>query len=213
MYIIIIGCGRVGSELAGLLSSEKHNVVVIDKDPNGFDRLGDSFNGLTIVGNGFMLDVLKNAGIEKADAFCAVTHDDNTNIMASQIAKKIFKIPRVIARLYDPRRASIYKGFGLDIISGTELFAAMLRDKLMEKRLSSYLIESAELATVEIEVSDSLNGRSVESINIPGEFMVVALIRGNDTVMPSPEMTVGAGDKVLGVLKMKSINKIKKLFA
>ena len=213
MYIVIIGCGRVGSELAQLLSSEGHNVVVVDKDPDGFERLGEGFNGLTVVGNGFTLDVLRNAGIEKAEAFCAVTHDDNTNIMASQIAKKIFNIPRVIARMYDPRRANIYKEFGLDIISGTELLAAMFRDKLIEKHLSSYLVDSGKLGTMEIEVDEKLDGSSVAQINIPEEFIVVAVIRGKDTVIPQPEMIVEAGDRVLGVLKMSSINKIKKLFS
>jgi trk system potassium uptake protein TrkA len=121
MYVIIVGCGRVGSELAKLLSNEGHNVVVIDKNHSSFDRLGGTFNGLTFVGNGFDLGLLRQAGIEKADAFCAVTNGDNTNLISAQVAKKIFNVPKVIARVYDPQRAHIYTALGLDIISGTVL--------------------------------------------------------------------------------------------
>ncbi len=99
MYVVIVGCGRVGSELAKLLSQEGHNVVVIDKEQRSFARLGHAFNGITLTGNGFDVELLKEAGIEKTDAFCAVTNGDNTNIMAAQVAKKIFKVPKVIARI------------------------------------------------------------------------------------------------------------------
>src|SRR3989339_1496879 len=154
MYVIIVGCGRVGSELAKLLSSEGHNVVVIDKSPKSFDRLGRTFNGVTLVGNGFDVELLKSAGIAQADAFCSVTNGDNTNLVSAQVAKKIFKVPKVIARVYDPQRAHIYAALGLDIISGTILFAAMLRDKIIESHFSSYLIETKELGVIEIERSE-----------------------------------------------------------
>ncbi len=112
MYVIIVGCGRVGSELARLLAGEGHDVVIIDKNPVSFQRLGGTFNGLTVVGNGFNVDLLKQAGIEKADAFCAVTNGDNTNLVSAQVAKRIFNVPKVIARVYDPQRAHIYYCFG-----------------------------------------------------------------------------------------------------
>jgi len=96
MYVIIVGCGRVGSELAKILSSEGHNVVVIDRNPESFRRLGQSFNGLTLVGSGFDTELLRSAGISQADAFCAVTNGDNTNLISAQVAKKIFKVPKVL---------------------------------------------------------------------------------------------------------------------
>src|SRR5512137_670918 len=105
MFTIIVGCGRVGSELAKLLSSEGHDVVIIDKNESSFSRLGATFNGMVLVGNGFDLELLKRAGIEKADAFCAVTNGDNTNLVSAQVAKKIFSVPKVFARVYDPQRA------------------------------------------------------------------------------------------------------------
>ena len=177
MYIIIVGCGRVGSELSKLLSNEGHNVVVIDNTQASFDRLGGTFNGLTMVGNGFDLKLLKQVGIEKADAFCAVTNGDNTNLISAQVAKKIFKVPKVLARVYDPQRAHIYTALGLDIISGTILFAAMLRDKIIESRFSSYLIETGELGVIEIDIDDKFKGKRVKEININGEFLVTTILK------------------------------------
>src|SRR5512143_1631596 len=161
MYVVIVGCGRVGAQVATLLAEEGHNVVIVDKNAESFKRLGKTFNGVTVVGNGFELDVLKEAGIEKADAFCSLTNGDNTNIMATQVAKKIFRVPRVIARVYDSARAHIYESLGLEILSGTVLFAAMIRDKLMDRRLSSFLIEAGDIGIIELEVPESLSGKTV----------------------------------------------------
>ena len=213
MYVIIVGCGRVGSELAKLLSAEGHDLVVIDKNPIAFDRLGGTFNGLTLVGNGFSLSLLKQAGIEKADAFCAVTNGDNTNLVSAQAAKKIFKVPKVIARVYDPQRAHIYKALGLDIISGTILFAAMLRDKIIESRFSSYLIETKELGVIEIEAKNSLVGKTIQEINIPGEFLVVAIRRLQDVIIPEPNTTLKAKDVLMAAVKVASLKRVKEKFS
>ena len=212
MYVIIVGCGRVGSELVKLLSNEGHNVVIIDKSRASFERLGGTFNGLTAVGNGFDLELLKQVGIEKADAFCAVTNGDNTNVISAQVAKKIFKVPKVIARVYDPQRAHIYSALGLDIISGTILFAAMLRDKIIESRFSSYLIETKELGVIEIEVKENLVGKTIQEINIPGEFMVVAIRRLQGIIIPTPETTLKAKDTLMAVVKVASLAKIREKF-
>lgn len=212
MYVIIVGCGRVGSELAKLLSTEGHDVVVIDKNQASFDRLGGTFNGLTLLGNGFSLRLLKQAGIEKADAFCAVTNGDNTNLVSAQIAKKIFKVPKVIARVYDPQRAHIYKALGLDIISGTILFAAMLRDKIIESRFSSYLIETKDLGVIEIEVRDNLAGKTIQEINIPGEFLVAAIRRLQGVIIPEPQTSLKPKDILMAAVKVTSLGKIKEKF-
>lgn len=212
MYVIIVGCGRVGSELAKLLSSEGHNVVIIDRNYVSFDRLGGTFNGLTLLGNGFDLSLLKQAGIEKADALCAVTNGDNTNLISAQVAKKIFKVPKVIARVYDPQRAHIYAALGLDIISGTILFAAMLRDKVIESRFSSYLIETKELGVIEIEVKQRLAGKTIEELNIPGEFLVVAIKRLDGDIIPGPKTALKAKDTLMAILKVESLKMIKDKF-
>ncbi|MBU1091039.1 MAG: TrkA family potassium uptake protein, partial [Candidatus Omnitrophica bacterium] len=207
----IVGCGRVGAELAQLLSSEGHNVVVVDKNRSAFERLGNTFNGLTSVGNGFDLELLKQVGAEKADAFCAVTNGDNTNLICAQVAKTIFKITKVLTRVYDPQRAHIYSALGLDIISGTVLFAAMLRDKIVESRFSSYLIESKDLSILEIEVKDKLVGKSVLEVNVPGELLVAAIKRINEIIIPDSHTVVQEKDSLMAVVKVSSLNKIKHL--
>lgn len=212
MYVIIVGCGRVGSELAKLLSNEGHNVVVIDKNRAAFERLGSTFNGLTMVGNGFDLGLLKQAGIEKANAFCAVTNGDNTNLIASQVAKKIFKVPKVLARVYDPHRAQIYSSLGLDIISGTILFAAMLRDKIIESRFSSYLIETKDLGVIEIEVKNSLVNRTIQDINVEGEFLVVAIRRLDGVVIPGPQTVMKEKDVLMAVVQVSKLKDIREKF-
>jgi len=212
MHIIIAGCGRVGSELARLLSNEGHDVIIIDKNKSSFDRLRGTFNGVTLVGSGFDTELLKQAGIEKADAFCAVTNGDNTNLISAQVAKKIFNVPKVIARVYDPQRAHIYTALGMDVISGTILFAAMIRDKIIESRFSSYLIETKELGVLEIEVKDGLRGKMIKDVNIPREFMVVAIRRLNEVIIPEPDTILKEKDILMGVVKVASLNGIKERF-
>ncbi|MDD4909168.1 MAG: TrkA family potassium uptake protein [Candidatus Omnitrophica bacterium] len=212
MYVIIVGCGRVGSELARLLSTEGHNVVVIDKNEGAFARLGSSFNGLTLVGSGFDEKVLKSAGIDKAEAFCAVTNGDNTNLVSSQVAKKIFNVPKVIARVYDPTRAHIYQALGLDIISGTVLFAAMLRDKIIESKFSSYLIESKDVGLLEIEAGKELVDKRVEELNIPGELIIASIRKIKEVIIPDKDTRVKLGDILMAVVSIKSLAKVRKIF-
>jgi trk system potassium uptake protein TrkA len=212
MYVIIVGCGRVGSELAKLLVGEGHNVVVVDKNRASFERLGGTFNGLTVVGNGFDPSLLKKVGIDKADAFCAVTNGDNTNLVSAQVAKRIFNVPKVIARVYDPQRAHIYSALGLNIISGTILFAAMIRDKIIESRFSTYLVETKELGVIEIDVSSDLAGKTVQDINIPGEFLVTAIRRLEGVLIPEAKTTLKSKDILMAVVKVASLKKIKDKF-
>lgn len=133
MHIIIVGCGRVGVQLAVSLSEQGHNVVMVDKNPASFKRLGAAFNGITIQGVGFDPEVLKRAGIEKADALAAVTSGDNSNIMISQVAKRVFKVPRVITRTYDPERAAIFKEFGLQTICTSLISAEIFNNFLLQE--------------------------------------------------------------------------------
>ena len=134
MNILIVGCGRVGAESAQILSAAGCNVTVLDKNAVSLQRLGADFNGATLVGNGIDMETLREAGVEKADAAVVVTNGDNTNVVAAQVIKKIFKVSKVMTRGYDPRRAYIYKQMGLDVVSGTTLFAALIRDKILEEQ-------------------------------------------------------------------------------
>jgi trk system potassium uptake protein len=132
MKVLVMGCGRVGALLATNLDAEKHSVTVLDINGHSFRRLSSTFGGTALLGDGTDSEVLKQAGIETADAFVAVTQGDNRNLMAAQIAKYIFNVPKVICRIYDPLRKEVYEAVGLEAISPTTVFASLLKDKLTE---------------------------------------------------------------------------------
>ena len=128
MKVVIMGCGRVGARLAGLMDVDGHAVTVVDNNSGSFRRLPSGFKGVALVGNGLDQEVLKKAGIGEADVFVAVTQGDNRNVMAAQIAKHIFNVPRSICRIYDPLRQELYNTLGLETISPTTVFAQLLRE-------------------------------------------------------------------------------------
>lgn len=130
MKVLIMGCGRVGGRLAGLLDADGHDVTILDTDSYSFRRLPPEFNGTALVGNGIDAEVLRRAEIEEADVFVAMTQGDNRNVMACQIAKHIFNVPRVICRIYDPLRQEMYSNMGLESISPTTVFAEMFKEKI-----------------------------------------------------------------------------------
>ena len=130
MKVVIMGCGRVGAQLAVQLESDGHTVTVLDNNAYSFRRLPPDFSGTALLGNGLDEEALKKAGIEEADAFFVLTQGDNRNVMAAQIAKHIFNVPRVICRIYDPLRQELYQTLGLEAISPTTIFAQILREKL-----------------------------------------------------------------------------------
>jgi len=132
MNVVIMGCGRVGAQLASLLDAEGHKVTVLDTDSYSFRRLPASFRGTALLGDATDEEALRRAGIEEADAFVAVTQGDNRNVMAAQIAKHIFHVPKVVCRIYDPLRRDLYETLGLEAISPTTVFAQLLKEKLKE---------------------------------------------------------------------------------
>jgi trk system potassium uptake protein TrkA len=134
MKVVIMGCGRVGGRLAGLLASEGHDVTILDLDDYSFRRLPAEFGGTALVGNGTDEDALKKAGIEKADAFIALTQGDNRNIMACQIAKHIFNVPRVLCRTYDPLRQELFGSLGIESFSPTTIFSEMVKEQLLKEK-------------------------------------------------------------------------------
>jgi trk system potassium uptake protein len=132
MNIMIMGCGRVGAQLASSLDAEGHKVTVLDVNGHSFRRLVPNFSGTALVADGTDIDALKKAGIAEVDAFIAVTEGDNRNVMAAQIAKYIFGVKKVICRIYDPLRKDVYETVGLEAISPTTVFAKMLKDRILE---------------------------------------------------------------------------------
>ena len=132
MNVLIMGCGRVGAHLASLLDAEGHQVTIMDVNVHSFRRLDPDFSGTALLGDGTEEDSLKKAWIDEADAFVAVTEGDNYNIMAAQLAKHVFNVPRVICRIYDPLRGELYQTLGLEAISPTLVLAALLKEKIVK---------------------------------------------------------------------------------
>ena len=130
MKVVIMGCGRVGAQLAGLLDNDGHEVTILDTDSYSFRRLSPTFGGNALIGNGIDQEALKRAGIEEADVFVALTQGDNRNVMATQIAKHIFNVPRAICRIYDPLRQELYNTLGIETFSPTTIFAQLVKEKI-----------------------------------------------------------------------------------
>ncbi|MCM8762081.1 MAG: TrkA family potassium uptake protein [Candidatus Omnitrophica bacterium] len=209
MYIIIVGCGKIGSYLANILQDE-HNVVVIDREDKAFSKLGDSFNGLYVSGDGLDPDILKEAGIEKADALVVTTSNDNTNIVVAQIAKKIFNVQKVVARVSDVGKSEIYRNLGVDPVNSTAIFSSFLREKILGKNFTSYLFESEKLNILEVKNTGRYTGKLVDDLNIPGDFKVIAIIRGDEPIIPDEKTVIEDDDFILGVVRLTVLRRIRR---
>lgn len=209
MNVIVVGCGRVGSQLATLLSVEGHNVTVIDRDTQAFRRLGTTFNGVTIRGMGFDEDVLTEAGIHECDAFAAVTDFDNTNLMAAEVARKIFSVKHVVARLYNPVRERTYQQLTLDYVCGTTLVAERLLDKIMAGH-GHHHTTFGEIELVEFKTCDSCEGLRVRDLEHEHQVRVVAISRDGGSIIPREDMVVDRGDIVLAAVRDDGFRRIEK---
>jgi trk system potassium uptake protein len=207
MNVIVVGCGRVGSQLATLLSIEGNNVVVIDKSAEAFRRLGTIFNGVTIKGLGFDEDVLEEAGIREAHAFAAVTNLDNTNLMAAEVARKIFDVEHVVARLYNPQRERTYQQLGLDYVCGTTLVAETLLDKIQSGH-GHHVSALGDVEIVQFKASRAVDGKRVADIEIARRFRIAAVSRGDEMFVPEPDAVLHAGDIVMASVKEEAFGKI-----
>jgi trk system potassium uptake protein len=198
MKIIVMGCGRVGSTVSRLLAKIGHDVTVIDhQDPTALTRLGADFKGRVIHGVGFDRDILLEAGIESAEAFVAASPSDNANIVAARTARNIFRVPRVIARLYDPLRAEVYQRLGLPTISTTTWGAERIVEVVTHTDLDVIHLFQDQYATlVRVEAPARFNGHKVMQMNIPGEMMVVGITRDAHTFIPVSGTEFQEGDTI-----------------
>jgi trk system potassium uptake protein TrkA len=214
MHIVIVGCGRVGSQLANILSQEGHSVAVVDKDPVAFKRLSKDFQGEIVTGVGFDRQTLIKAGIEHADAFASVTNGDNTNIVSALLVKRAFNVPCVITRIYDPQRAEIYRRFGIPTISSTTWAANELREMICYAGLPSRLtLGSGEVEIVEVAAPPKLAGRPIGELNVPGEVSVVAVVHAGKAVIPESGTLLEKGDLLYIAVLNPAMEKLKKLLA
>lgn len=209
MYILVVGCGRLGSELAKVLADEGHDVVVIDSKQEAFRRLGHTFNGMVEAGNGFNCEVLEDAGIKEANAVAAVTDDDNINIIVVQIAKEIYNVPITLARVYDPEKAKTYSQLGIDIISTTTVITRLFRDRLIEGELEKHLKAYRNRVEIhKVEVHGALAGKTIRGISQPGLFSVISIIRKDQLSLPMPEDSLMEGDVLVCLGSFEGRDKI-----
>jgi len=212
MQIVIMGCGRVGSQLANLLYMDGHKVSIIDLDPKAFNRLGKNFKGKTIIGFGYDREVLINAGIENADAFASVTPGDNRNIIATLIAKREFKVPLVIARIYDPVRANVYKKLGITTIAPTTWGANKIWELICHSDVNTRLsLGNGEVEIIEVEVTHQTSGYRSEKINVPGEIMVLSITRLGKAFIPVVGSIMNEGDLLHVAVTATAIPQLKRM--
>ena len=209
MNIVVVGCGRVGSQLATMLSVEGHNVVVIDRDEAAFRRLGGTFNGVTIRGLGFDEEVLEQAGIREADAFAAVTNLDNTNLMAAEVARKIFGVRHAVARLYNPVRERTYQQLDLDYVCGTTLVAESLVEKVKAGH-GHHLNTIDDIEAVEFKASRAIEGKRVADVEIDRRFRIFAVRRSRTSHVPDPDMVLHTGDIIFGSIKDEAYPRVER---
>jgi len=209
MNIVVVGCGRVGSQLAMMLSVEGHNVVVIDRDESAFRRLGGTFNGVTIVGLGFDEEVLEEAGIREADAFAATTDLDNTNLMAAEVARTIFGVRHVVARLYNPVRERTYQLLDLDYVCGTTLVAESLMEKIKSGH-GHHLNSIDDIEVIEFKGGSAVEGKQVDEVEIERRFRIFSVVRGRVAHIPEPQMVLHQGDIIFAAVKDEVFPKVER---
>lgn len=192
MNILVIGCGKVGCNLAEVLAKQGHDVSVVDKNNENFELLPNDFNGFTTAGVPIDTEVLKKAGIESCDAVCAVTPDDNVNIMVSELAKEIFKIKKVFVRIYDPQREQVFYELGMQTVCPTNLTVSSICNALNEDCQTENLnIGSRTITFTKMDIPKALIGLSASEIEFEPDEVLYAIERGNSMFL------VGLNNEVL----------------
>ena len=214
MHIIIGGCGRVGLQLAERLSEEGHDVIVVDADGHAFGRLAVGFNGDTLVGDVTSQTTLRAAGADRADVFAAVTPEDNANLMAVEIAREIFGVPRTVARLFNPEREESYRKMGVHYVSETRLVVkSMLNETHIQQFPEHVAFEDVvhDVAVVDMAVARGGHGLSIAELESEGDIRVAAVRRGRRVTLPGPNDTVLMGDVVVAAVEGRARKRLSDL--
>jgi trk system potassium uptake protein len=214
MHVVIMGCGRVGAALAQTLEQQGHTVAVIDQDPTAFRRLGSGFGGRRVSGVGFDQDTLREAGIEDAGAFAAVSSGDNSNIIAARVAREMFGIENVAARIYDPRRAEVYQRLGIPTVATVRWTA----DQMMRRLLPSgaeplWRDPSGGVQLAEVHTSASWVGHKVSSLQEETGVRVAFLTRLGEAMLPTSQTVLQEGDLVHVMMRTDEIGKVEAALA
>lgn len=214
MRIVIAGCGRVGSDLALTLSEEGHDVSVIDNRPGVFDRLGSTFNGTTHEGLGYDVRLLRDAGIEFADAFVAATDSDNANAMAVQLAKRVFGVPKTIARLDDPAREEAYRALDVQFVPGAKLTSKVIHEQIVREEFSYHVtFTGGDVEIVEMIIGPEGAGLAVSELEVSDSLRVAAIYRGHRTLIPDDDFVIAEGDLVVAAARSGARKKIRRFLA
>nr|WP_296770129.1 TrkA family potassium uptake protein [Rhodococcus sp. (in: high G+C Gram-positive bacteria)] len=197
MYVVVMGCGRVGASLAGALQRIGHEVAVIDRDENSFLRLDPNFDGHRVVGMGFDRDVLVKAGIEKAEAFAAVSSGDNSNIIAARVARETFGVEKVVARIYDAKRAAVYERLGIPTVAtvpwATDRF---LHNLLRDDPTTKWRDPSGSVAVVLLDIHEGWIGKKVSLLEESTHARVAFVIRFGTGLLPDKKTVIQSDDEI-----------------
>jgi trk system potassium uptake protein TrkA len=212
--VLIMGCGRVGSELSHALGKAKHDVVVIDKRAEAFYKYPPGEHARQIVGLGFDRDVLEEAGIRDADAFIAVSSGDNSNIVSARVALEHYHVPKVIARIYDPRRAEIYERLNIPTVATTTWGIKQIQLMLLHDRQEvREALGGGSLLRVRVPIAGHLVGKAVQSLNVEGKILVAGVSRGGSGFIPTPSSRLQNGDYLIVMVEKESMDAFDELIA
>ena len=212
MRVIIVGCGKLGSGLAKALTRKGNQVTIIDKDPNAFELLDKDFQGTKIVGVGFDRDILEQANIRRADAIISCSKSDEANALIGKLARDIYHVPRVISRLYDPRREEIYRSLGIQTLSTTTWGVERAMEMLSYEKLDSVLsIGDSQVEIVRVETPALLVDRTVNELTVYGEIRVFAISRNNKVFLPSQGTVLHRNDVIYIAVLASSTDRLKAL--
>lgn len=202
MRIVVGGCGRVGRQVALLLSRAGEDVSVVDNRPESADSLGKSFDGVFHTGLVYDVDVLEEAGIREADAFLAVTNSDNANLMAVQLAKEVFGVPRAIARLDEPAREQSYRALDVSFVAGAHLVAQVMVERIREPDFAYHVsFPAGDVQILEIVVGAGASGVSVRALEREGGIRVAAVRRTSEVMVADDDLVLESGDIVVAAVK------------
>ena len=214
MHIVIMGCGRVGSTIAHILEDQGHSVAVIDQDPDAFRKLRPGFKGTKITGIGFDCDVLIEAGVERADAFAAVSSGDNSNVIAARVVRESFGVGRVVARIYDPRRAEVYQRLGIPTVATVRWTAdQMLRKLLPEGAAPLWRDPTGTIVLAEVAYDDHWLGEKVTALEESARTRITFISRLGEAMLPSPGTVLQEGDVLYLIADDRDLERIAAEFA
>ncbi len=197
MQVVIIGCGKVGAKFAQVLSEEGNEIVIVSNDPKAFKNLPPDFDGVTLTGVPIDQDVLKMAGIENADVLVAVTENDNINIMVCQVAKEIFKVPKVVARIYNPAREHVFHQFGLETICPTDITVNVMRAMLESNDdVSTHNIGNTSILFKHIKLPDGYIGKRIDQVKLK-QSMIFGIIRSGEFILANSAGKLVKGDTLV----------------